>query len=177
MKREQGWGLLELLWGVTAGGVLIALALSVYTTSARKQAIDDTQRNLGALVENLEAGVGRIQSYHGLTSAFAIDHHLVPDELLWGSSIQTPWGDVDLGPVGSQHEGLQLTLHGIPPAVCPELLSSLAPLASEARVGQAVVIRRFQTVPENLGACEEGGDLVLDRIIPGVGMKATWETW
>ena len=166
-----------MLLGVTAGGMLVAFALTLYMSSARKQAIDEAQRDIGKLVENLESGVGRIQSYHGLTAENTVGRGLVPLELLDGNTPRTRWGDIDLGSAGPGHGGLRMTLRTVPGDVCPELAAALAPLATEIRVGNAVLVRNFQTFPENMGACNDGGDLVLERYITGVGMRAQWETW
>jgi len=177
MGRERGWGLLEMLLGVTAGGMLVAFALTLYMSSARKQAIDEAQRDIGKLVENLESGVGRIQSYHGLTAENTVGRGLVPLELLDGNTPRTRWGSLELGSAGPLHDGLRIELAGIPADVCAELVPALAPLATEIRVGQQVVGRHYEVVVENIGACEEGGPLVLERFVLGVGMKAVWETW
>lgn len=177
MKRQRGWGLIELLLGVTAGGVLVAFALTLYTSSVRKQALSEAQRDIGHLVENIEDGVGRVQSYHGFNTTQAVERGLVPPELLESGTARTRWGLIDLASTGPAHDGLRMTLQTVPGDVCSELAAALAPLSTEIRVGNAVLVRHFQAVPENMGACNEGGDLVLDRFIPGMGMKAQWETW
>lgn len=177
LKPQQGATLIELLLfaGVVLGAGVAVLAMAM--AAADKNKTQDLARDTAQLIENLENGIGAGQSYYGLTNQTLLDHDLVPAGLNQGGAIASGFGPVRLASYGANHDGVRLTLQGIPAKHCPDLVAQLAPLAQELRVGQQVLASRGRVRVESLGACEQSQSIELDRFSAGKGLKAVWETW
>lgn len=159
---------------VMAAGVAV---LAMGAVVAGKGKVEGLAEDTAALVANLEDAIGTRQSYHGLTNALVISQNLAPEDLNQGGVLSTPFGLLDVSSYGARHDGIRLTFHAIPAKHCPDMVSALAPLAHEMRVGQVVVVNRGRVSIESLGACENGDAIELDRWTVGKGLKATWESW
>lgn len=158
---------------VVAGVPIAQMAQSAY----RGAKISDARKTVMELVVNLEDGIGSRQSYHGLDNDLVASQKLAPRALSPSGGLNTTYGPLAVEPYGSRNDGFRLTLDGIPPTHCVDLIAALAPMAKEIRMGGTVVALNRRMEVESVGRCQLGTTLEMDRWSSGFGMRAEWEEW
>jgi hypothetical protein len=87
-----GMTMLDILGVLLIGGLLMAGVIGMIRTSIDYHNLLKAQRSLTAMAIEVKGNFAGVGDYTGLTNALVVKNGIVPQELLKGGNIVTPWG-------------------------------------------------------------------------------------
>lgn len=125
-NRNKGFTLLELLIGITAAMVIMAIGLGVARSVSKSSDAMAAQTTVMQLTASIKAVFAKAD-YTGLTSALLIQSGTVPAKMIGaGNLLISPWGStIEVTRAPATAAMYQISVQRVPSAVCSSLIGQI----------------------------------------------------
>ena len=155
LPLQKGFGLFEVLLGISAISVMSLAVYSLFFASNVSADVKNAQKNLGTLSSQLERSFGTTGGYRGLTLNQAISDGLLPKAYTRGGAVETEWGaglDVHALSIQRPDDGFVIRYASVPTEACTQLAIAMAPNLYDLRISGSTVFSSTGMDPAAVGS-------------------------